>query len=183
MTKMQPQSLVESLFHISEEPGITRFDPRPPPSASSGQTGLMVWAVGERLLHNYLLPRDCPRITFYAAPSSAPEDVARLLGGSGATYVVAIESRWLPAVRSSVLYQYALPRATFAAVDEGAGYYISRQPVVPLAVTRIDDILGELLARDVELRVMPSLWKLHDAIAASTLQFSIIRMRNAQPRP
>jgi Family of unknown function (DUF6886) len=32
------------------------------------------------------------------------------------------------------------------------------------------------------LRVMPSLWQLHDAVVASTLQFSIIRMRNAQPR-
>src|SRR5215211_3636997 len=119
MTKMQPHSPVESLFHISDDPNITRFDPRPPPSAGSGQTGLMVWAVGERLLHNYLLPRNCPRVTFYAAPTSAPEDVARLLGASSATYVVAIESRWLPAVRSGVLYKYALPPKTFAPVDEG----------------------------------------------------------------
>src|SRR5262249_30241036 len=157
--------------HISEEPNIARFDPRPPPSASSGQTGLMVWAVDERLLHNYLLPRDCPRVTFYATPSSAPEDVARLIGASSATYVVAIESRWLPAVRSGVLYKYALPPQAFTAVDQGAGYYIARDPVVPLAVTRIDDILGALLARDIELRVMPSLWQLHDAVVASTLQF------------
>jgi hypothetical protein len=182
MTKTQPGSLVEPLFHISEEPSIVRFDPRPPPSASSGQTGLMVWAVGERLLHNYLLPRDCPRVTFYAAPTSAPEDVARLLGASSAIYVMAIESRWLPAVRSGVLYKYALPPQAFAPVDEGAGYYIAREPVVPLTVTPIDDILGALLARDVELRVMPSLWQLHDAVVASTLHFSIIRMRNAQPR-
>jgi len=182
MTKTQPHSLVERLFHISEEPNIARFDPRPPPSPGSGQTGLMVWAVGERLLHNYLLPRDCPRVTFYAAPASAPDDVARLLGASAASYVVAIESRWLPAVRAGRLYQYALPPATFAPIDEGAGYYISREPVVPLAVTQIDDILGGLLARDVELRVTPSLWPLHDAVVASTLRFSIIRMRNAQPR-
>jgi hypothetical protein len=182
MTKTQPHSPVEALFHISDDPNIVRFDPRLPPSPSSGQTGLMVWAVGERLLHNYLLPRDCPRVTFYAGPTSSAEDVARLMGTSTASHVVAIESSWMPALRSGVLYQYVFPPETFTPVDAGAGYYISRAPVVPLTVTRIDDILAALLVRDVELRIMPSLWKLHDAVVASTLQFSIIRMRNAQPR-
>jgi Family of unknown function (DUF6886) len=32
------------------------------------------------------------------------------------------------------------------------------------------------------LRVMPTLWPLRDAVVASTLQFSIIRMRNAALR-
>jgi hypothetical protein len=142
----------------------------------------MVWAVGERLLHNYLLPRDCPRVTFYAGPNSSADDIACHLGTTDASYVVAIESGWLTAVRAGVLYQYALPAETFTAVDVGAGYYISREPVVPLAIRRIDDILGELVGRGIELRVTPSLWKLRDAIGASTLQFSMIRMRNARPR-
>jgi hypothetical protein len=34
----------------------------------------------------------------------------------------------------------------------------------------------------VDFRVVPNLWPLRDAVAASTLQFSIIRMRNALPR-
>src|SRR5215211_2763939 len=119
MTKMQPHSPVESLFHISDDPNITRFDPRLPPSPSSGQTGLMVWAVGEQLLHNYLLPRDCPRVTFYAGPTSSAEDIARLIGTSTANHVVAIESSWMPALRSGVLYQYALPPETFTPVDAG----------------------------------------------------------------
>jgi hypothetical protein len=49
-------------------------------------------------------------------------------------------------------------------------------------MTTIDDVLAALIERDVELRVMPSLRKLRDAVVASTLQFSIIRIRNAQPR-
>ena len=175
-------SLPERLFHLSENPNIARFNPRPPPSAGSGQAGLMVWAVGQRLLHNYLLPRDCPRVTFYAGAASSAEDIAKLLGTSSASYVVAIETGWVPALRSAKLYQYELPPASFVSVDEGAGYYISREPVIPLSVTPIADLLGALLASDVELRVMPSLWKLHDAVASSTLQFSIIRMRNALPR-
>jgi hypothetical protein len=46
----------------------------------------------------------------------------------------------------------------------------------------IEDLLGELLACDIELRVMPSLWPLCDAVVASSLRFSCIRMRNALPR-
>jgi len=67
--------------------------------------------------------------------------------------------------------------------DAGAGYYVSREAVSPQGVTPITDLLAELTRRDVELRVTPSLWPLRDAVAASTLQFSIIRMRNAAPRP
>jgi hypothetical protein len=174
--------MTERLFHYSDDPGIPRFEPRPPPSASSGVSDNVVWAVGERLRHNYLLPRDCPRVTFYPAPSSTADDLARLMAGASAGHVVAIETRWMPALRQGRLYQYALPPDTFAAVDVGAGYYISRAPVVPLGVVTIDDLLGELLACDIELRVMPSLWPLCDAVVASSLRFSCIRMRNAAPR-
>ena len=168
------------LFHLSELADVERFDPRP---ADPRVWALrdVVWAIDEAHLHNYLLPRDCPRVTFYALPASSPEDVARLLGQSTARYVVAIESRWFPEVRRQRLYQYRLPAATFTPLDPGAGYYVSRVPVVPLSVALLDDLLGELLARDVELRVMPSLWKLRDAVVASTLQYSCIRMRNALP--
>ncbi len=142
----------------------------------------MVWAIDREHVHNYLLPRDCPRVTFYARPESSPEDVVRLMSYSSATYIVAIEAQWLPEVLRQHLYCYEFPPDTFTVVDSGAGYYISRVSVTPQSVRPIDDLLGELLKHDVELRVMPSLWKLYDAVIASTLQFSIIRMRNAQPR-
>lgn len=47
----------------------------------------------------------------------------------------------------------------------------------------IDQPLAHLVARDVELRVMPSLWELREAVVGSTLAFSITRMRNAAPPP
>jgi len=169
------------VFHMSDQPNIARFDPRIPPSTSSRVTDAVVWAVSERLRHNYLLPRDCPRVTFYALPHTTPADVERLMGQTTARYVMAIEAGWLPRVQRERLWCYTLPADTFEPLDEGAGYYISRATVVPLAVREIDDLLGELAQHDVELRVMPSLWKLRDAVVASTLQYSIMRMRNAQP--
>ncbi len=142
-----------------------------------------MWAIDEEHVHNYLLPRECPRVTFYALPSSAPVDVERLLAGTSARFVVAIEACWLPVVQRTQLYRYDLPADTFAVADAGAGYYVSREAVAPQGVAPITDVLTELTRRDVELRVTPSLWPLRDAVAASTLQFSIIRMRNAAPRP
>lgn len=171
------------LYHISDHPNIPLFEPRPPaPNHPLGIDRPVVWAIGERLLHNYLLPRDCPRVTFYARAGSDPADVARLLGHTAARHVVAIESGWLDAVRDAKLHLYEFSPDGFELVDEGAGYYISYAAVRPVAVTAIADPLGELARRGIELRVTPSLWPLHDAVAASSLQFSIIRMRNARPR-
>lgn len=142
----------------------------------------VVWSIEERLLHNYLLPRDCPRVTFYALPDSDPADVARLMGQTAARYVVAVESGWLAAIRETALYLYELPSAGFRELDRGAGYFVCESAVAPLSVRLVDDLLGELVARDVELRITPSLWSLCDAVLASTFQFSFIRMRNARPR-
>jgi hypothetical protein len=171
---------MEALYHVSEEGDIRRFVPRPSPAAIPGLTEPVVFAIEEGLLHNYLLPRDCPRVTFYARPESDPADVERLLGTTTARFVVAIESGWLERALSTPLYLYELPGETFRVLDRGAGYRVSSETVEPLRVVRIPNPLAELARRDVELRVMPSLRPLREAVVASSLQFSLIRMRNAR---
>jgi hypothetical protein len=171
----------EPVYHVSDRGDIEHFEPRPSPSPQPSLAGPVVWAVGERLLHNYLVPRDCPRVTFYAGPHTLPADAERLMAGTSARHVVAIEAGWLPALRSGRLFLYRMPSATFRPIDPGAGYYVSPAAVAPLEVRPVDDLLAALVARRVELRVMPSLHKLRDAVVASTLQFSIIRWRNAAP--
>lgn len=179
---MHPDVTPSRLFHVSDRPGITLFEPRPPPPGHPQHVPRpVVWAIAEALLHNYLLPRDCPRVTFYARPDSDPADVARLLGQTAARHVVAVESGWLNAIRQTTLYLYEFPSLGFVASDPGAGYWVSEAAVVPLSVRRVDDLLGELARRDVELRLTPTLWPLRDAVLASTLQFSFIRMWNALP--
>lgn len=164
------------LFHISEESDIERFEPR----ASKYVDEPVVWAIDADHLRNYLVPRECPRVTYYVGRKTTKADVERFLGASPA--VVAIESGWLERLRSCRLYCYHLPKETFECVDECAGYFVSRLAVVPAIVEAFDDPIAELLRRGVELRFMPSLWHLRDAIVASTLQFSLIRMHNALPR-
>src|SRR5262245_44879547 len=146
----------DMLFHVSEEPGIERFEPRP--SESAGEP--VVWAIDGERLRNYLVPRDCPRVTFYAGRATTAEDSRWFLGSSSA--VVAVESGWLDRLRSCRLHCYHLPPATFTCLDECAGYFVSRLPVVPARVEVIDDPIAELLRRGVELRFVPSLWPLRD---------------------
>jgi hypothetical protein len=142
----------------------------------------VVFAIAGQLLHNYLLPRDCPRVTYYANSATISQDRDRFLCGS-ATHVVAIETAWFHRVNTTILYSYEFPAGLFTLLDETAGYYISYQPVHPIAVRRIDNVFDELLSLDyIELRILPELRTLGNAVIASTLSYSLIRMRNAKPQ-
>jgi hypothetical protein len=180
-----------TLYHVSEEAGIEQFEPRAAVVRREHVEQVeqvepvepvepVVWAIDAARLRNYLLPRDCPRVTYYAGSNTTNADAERFLGGS--TAVIAIEYGWLARVQSCRLYCYRLPVETFRCIDECAGYFVSRVPVVPTSMDVIDDPIGALARHGVELRILPTLWPLRDAVVASSLQFSIIRMRNAQPR-
>ncbi len=169
------------LFHISETAGIERFDPRPSPSFFSAIRGDVVFGISGSLLHNYLLPRDCPRVSFYAAPGTTVSDRERFFGLSSARFVVAIEAAWLQRVAATRLYRYEFPVGGFELLDAVAGYYVSYESVTPMEERRIDDCVSELLVSgDVELRIVPELWSLGNAVAGSSLGYSLIRMRNAK---
>src|SRR5271155_3423880 len=105
------------LYHVSEESGIERFEPR----AAAGADHPVVWAVNGERLRNYLLPRDCPRVTFFAGDRTQKGDIERFLGSSVA--VVAFEGSWLERVRRTRLFCYHLPAESFRSVDRCAGYF------------------------------------------------------------
>lgn len=167
------------LYHISEEPDIRVFEPRPSPSHYDGITGNVVFAVSDRLMHNYLLPRDCPRVAYYANQKTAKDDIDEFIGNVDAQYIIHVESRWRDKIKQATLYCYELPGSTFSLLDETAGYYISYEKVLPLSVEIITDIQMEMRERNVELRFSPSLLEIADKVQRSSLSFSIIRMINA----
>ncbi len=174
---------MERLFHVSDQAGIKRFEPRMSPSANDfSKDDQVVWAIAESLLHNYLFPRDCPRVTFYAGDQTTQEDRERLWQTSTAKHIVAIESCWVSKMLSETVYGYTLPGETFEKTDDVARYYISRKAVEPISMAVYDNLFLELSRRDVEVRILPSLWSLRDAVVNSTVNFSLIRMRNAQAR-
>jgi hypothetical protein len=168
------------LFHVSEEAGIQRFDPRPPPSSDAGIAFDCVWAVDQAHLRNYLFPRDCPRITYAAGPDTTDADRARFLAGARA--VAAVEHGWLDRLRSTTLHIYELPSEPFRVADRAAGYWVSTEAVTPLSVRLETDLPTALAAEGVDLRLLQDFWPLRDAVVASSLEYSILRARNARPR-
>jgi Family of unknown function (DUF6886) len=165
----------ERVYHVSETPGLTRFEPR---ADTSGRR--VVWAIGASRLHNYLLPRDCPRITYYAAATTTAEDRSEFFSAAARESVIAIERDWLEAVATTPLYVYEFEPQSFTLDDTIAAYYVTAQNVVPIGCQHVPSPLQALLARPIELRVLSSLLPLRDRVIASSLGFSIIRLRNAR---
>jgi hypothetical protein len=170
------------LFHVSEQAAIERFEPRPVPSPDSGVEGLAVWAVDDDHLPNFLLPRDCPRVTFRAGANSSVEDRARFLPNPAVQHVVIVEAGWYARIESCRIYLYEMPPETFEIAIAPAGYYISRVAVTPKCTLEVINPIHAILARQIELRFVPDLWPWRDAIVESSLEFSMIRMSNAGAR-
>jgi Family of unknown function (DUF6886) len=169
-----------SLYHFSEDPGIARFEPHV--AATSLLQEPLVWAVDADHAHLYYFPRQCPRVIYYASARTSAGDVERFFGHSTARRVVAIESGWLQAMRDAALFRYEFDSAGFQVMDETAGYWVSHEVQTPLSIEPVGDLLAALTGADAEVHILPSLWPLYEAVIASTLEFSIIRWRNAAPR-
>ena len=165
-----------TLWHVSENGGIERFEPRANERHDSPEA--LVWAIDDKHVPAYWFPRDCPRGTFWAVETTSDEDVERFLTGDRGRRVHAIESGWLDELRAGRLFAYRLPNDTFEPYGRAAGHWVSREPVEPLAIEELGDLLARHAAEGIELRLVPELPPLWDRVIASTLEFSGIRLRN-----
>jgi hypothetical protein len=163
-----------ALWHVSEDASIDRFEPHVSRTAASDEP--RVWAVDTRHLPFYWFPRQCPRGTFWGTPATGAADL-ELLGG--ATRVHAVEGAWLGRIRDAHVVAYRLPEDTFTRDPEVGGYWLSREPVVPVEVVELGDLLELHAESGIELRLVASLWPLWDRVTSSTLEFSGIRLHNA----
>jgi hypothetical protein len=60
-------------------------------------------------------------------------------------------------------------------------YFVSREPVEPVEIVELDDLIGRHADAGIELRIVPELWPLWQRVIGSTLEFSGIRLRNLKP--
>jgi hypothetical protein len=86
-------------------------------------------------------------------------------------------------MRAASIYVYRLPEETFERHPGVGGYRISREPVRPLELERLSDLVEPHRRAEIELRALPNLWQHWDEVVASALEFSGMRLRNALPRP
>jgi hypothetical protein len=119
-------------------------------------------------------------VTYYAGRESMGADAEHFFESCPA--VIAIESAWLDRLRACRLYCYSLPSETFECIDEWAAYFVSGRSVMPTQVQVVDDLLAVRVRRGVELRLVPELWSLRDAVVSSLLRYSRLRLTNAAPR-
>lgn len=145
------------LFHVSEQEGIARFEPRKPIREDLDSNVNLVWAIDETKLVNFLTPRDCPRVTYFAKSDSTAEDIKKFLTDKRITSVVVIESGWFRRMLTTKLFIYEFDASEFILQDEIAGYYVSTKTQVPIEVVKIDDLFSAIFARNAELRVLPNL--------------------------
>lgn len=171
------------VLHFSEDPTITRFVPHVAPT--SQQPEAYVWAVDAVTAPAYWFPRQCPRAMAWATPGSAPADRDRILGPGGGRRVHAVEYGWLEAMRTVRLYAYRLPADRFRPFGSPEPHaVVATEPVTPLGPAEpVGDLFALHEEAGIQLRVLPNLWPFWDAVIASTLGFSGIRLRNAAPRP
>jgi hypothetical protein len=156
------------LWHVSDDPSITRFEPR---------EGL-VWAIGEQQVSKYWFPRDCPRGTWWAGPETTDLDVDRLLSGDRTREVHAIQADWLDAFRAARLWAYRLPPESFEPREDPRFYFTSPIAVEPLERQELGDLFALHAEARIELRIVPDLAALWAQVIASTVEFSGNRLSN-----
>ena len=167
------------LFHFSDDPAIACFVPHVPAS-NPGQSPA-VWAIDEQHEAAYWFPRDCPRVTVWCDRRDRRAKFQNDFGTSSAR-VQAIERGQLAAMGAAHLHRYELPIEAFEPWAEADGQWICRVPVEPIRVAPFGNLIGRHREAGIDLRVLDSLWDLHDRVATGRWPFSIIRMSEAVPR-
>jgi hypothetical protein len=192
------------VYHFSEDPTITRFAPHVPRTNPSHPAA--VWAIDAQHAPLYWFPRDCPRVTVWPHRQS---DAAgfRQAFATEAHRVHAIELDWLDRMRTAELHRYEFDATDFVRWPPASGQWIAEHDVEPLSITPVGDLMQAHVTAGIELRMVPSLWPLHDlavgdlavdgpvlrnrakddvavadAAAGARWDFSVVRMANAQPR-
>lgn len=170
------------VLHFSEDPTITHFVPHV--AATAQQPGAYVWAVDHDRAPDYWFPRQCPRAMAWVNPTTTDLDRERIIGAGCGDRVHAIEYGWLDAMRTAKLFAYRLPADRFRPFGTPSHAHVTEEPVTPLGRPEpVVDLLRCHAEAGIQLRVLDNLWAFWDAVTTSTLGFSGIRMKNANPRP
>ena len=170
------------VLHFSEDPTITRFAPHV--AATAQQPEAYVWAVDHGRAPDYWFPRQCPRAMAWTGPDTTAEDRDRIVGAGCGERVHAVEYGWLEAIRTARVFAYRFSAAPFEPFGKPVHHaHVAVEPIVPLGPPEpVGDLLELHAEAGIQLRVLPNLWSFWDAVRASTMEFSGIRLGNATPR-
>jgi hypothetical protein len=167
------------LYHFSEDSNIKTFIPR----IINGQKENipLVWAVDEEHSVNYYFPRECPRIIYNKTGNISKDDEIKYFSNTISNKIIVIENNWLDVINNTILYKYIFDDKGFELYDKVAGYYVTKKEIKPIKIETINNILMEIIKKNIELRITPNLYPLRNELIKSTVDdYSIIRFRNAK---
>ncbi|MEY5041245.1 MAG: hypothetical protein RLZZ414_793, partial [Bacteroidota bacterium] len=128
------------MYHVSENK-IEVFYPRKSP-LDAPIHGDFVWAIGEKLLHNYVLPRDCPRVCYYPKTFSQMLSYSCMFNLDKKPFVVAVPQYMFDTILNTKLYIHQFAPFNFKLIDEIANYYVSAQIETCINIFEINNILA-----------------------------------------
>ncbi|MEM1320376.1 MAG: DUF6886 family protein [Bacteroidota bacterium] len=163
------------LYHLSEEANIQHFIPRP--SKKIWNYRPYVWAISEAKVHNYLFPRNCPRICIGTEDLTPLAPYIALEPLKNKKALLLVPQDWEARIRSCSLYQYEFDPTHFSLIDAIAGYYVSERPERPIAVRLLKDCLMLLEERAVEVQLLShaQLRQICTVVVEELEDFSVIR--------
>lgn len=165
----------EKLFHLSENGNLNQFVPKP--SKEMWGFEKYVWAISEAKVHNYLLPRACPRICLTKNEVNIIED---WVDDQGSKAYIFVPFEWVEMIAECTLYKYQFGPDHFVEIDAIAGYFVSPKIEVPVGMERIDNCLRSLSLSDVQVKFLeiPQMIQLRELVLESAKEFSIIKWDN-----
>jgi len=166
------------LFHISEKGDIDEFIPRK--SKQIWEYKEYVWAISEAMVHNYIFPRDCPRICVGNEVITHLSDWVDKEEISDKKALIFIPTSWEEQFKSCTIYRYELDASNFKLIDSIAGYYVSEVIEKSIEINKIADCHKQLQLMNVEVLMKPviELKEIRQKIIQITNNFSIIRWSN-----
>jgi hypothetical protein len=179
MVGWEPSVWPAAVYHFSEDAAIERFVPHVPPT--NPNVGAHVWAIDADHAPLYWFPRQCPRVTVWARDAVEQARLTSLFGAGGRRLHWA-EQVWLPRIRAVELFAYEFDATPFVPWPTAEGQWVTDSEVAARSVGPVGDCVARHRDAGIELRLVDDLWPHVDAVVASGLPFSIVRIRNAASR-
>ena len=168
------------LYHISEERNIEKFHPRI--SKKQWNYEKYVWAIEEEKLHNYLLPRECPRICVGLEKLTIHSNWLDTFPIENQKAIIFISDDWKGKVQNCKLFKYEFDKGNFKLIDKIAGYYVSRKIETPIRKIEIKNCQQELINSNVKLIILErrKMLEIKEKVVSEFEDFSIIRWNNLE---
>ena len=166
------------LYHISEEEDIQYFHPRI--SKEQWNYENYVWAIDEEKIHNYLLPRECPRICIDLEKIKININWLEKFPIENQKAIVFVPDYWKENILLCTLFKYEFDNSNFKLIDKIAGYYVSRKVEVPIRKFEIKNCEQELTNSNAILITLKraQMLEIKEKVVKDLNDFSIIKWNN-----